>query len=293
MEFLKEFEYRKVLIEPNSDKYVRLRCPSYLKEIYCKNNKEKFPESGKYGDTVKWSSDYGRLIINSSVIENMITKVVNHTVNHLQTILREPAVGQVSAIMVVGGFGTSKVLQHILLQSFPQQNFVFPADAPKAVLYGAVMYGHRPDAIFARICSSTYGIGQFRRFDAKIHEPSKKEVVNGVEWCKDCFIKFIEEGAKVIAGESKFTTTLTAVSPFQGELVVPIYVSKQDKNPLYVTDSGVEYIGELVVEMLNDVGTGNRRVQVTIEMGGTELNVSGKNVATGKSYKATLQFLTR
>jgi hypothetical protein len=56
---------------------------------------------------------------------------------------------------------------------------VVPEDAELAVLKGAVLFGHKPDYIVARIARYTYGVRISSDFNQDIHEPGRCVVKNG------------------------------------------------------------------------------------------------------------------
>jgi hypothetical protein len=51
--------------------------------------------------------------------------------------------------------------------------FDVPEDAELAVLKGAVLFGHKPDYIVARIVRHTYGVRIREDFNPDIHEPGR------------------------------------------------------------------------------------------------------------------------
>lgn len=80
----------------------------------------------------------------------------------MQELLRHSSVKDVSSIIRVGGFAESPMLQAAITNAFKdkkKKDFIVPRDAGLAVLKGAVLFGHQPKTISARVCKYTYGIG--------------------------------------------------------------------------------------------------------------------------------------
>jgi hypothetical protein len=62
--------------------------------------------------------------------------------------------------------------------------FLAPEDAELAVLKGAVLFGHKPDYIVARIARYTYGVEVDDYFNPDIHEPDRCVVRNSKKMCR-------------------------------------------------------------------------------------------------------------
>lgn len=79
----------------------------------------------------------------------------------MQELLRHSSVKDVSSIIRVGEFAESPMLQAAITNAFKdkKKKVIVPRDAGLAVLKGAVLFGHQPKTISARVCKYTYGIG--------------------------------------------------------------------------------------------------------------------------------------
>jgi archaeosine-15-forming tRNA-guanine transglycosylase len=51
-----------------------------------------------------------------------------------------------------------EIIQDKIKSFFPSYRVIVPEDAELAVLKGAVLFGHKPDYIVARIARYTYGV---------------------------------------------------------------------------------------------------------------------------------------
>ena len=288
---MKEFEYNKLFLSEMSDE-LSLSCSNNLKRCFQQRYPHQEPGKSKFAKDVRWDED--NIYVKKHVIQQMIHKIVDNTINHIRELRRKHRiVAEIKTVIVVGGFSVSTILQQHLKTSLPELTFIFPTiNAAKAVLLGAVQFGIRPESIFARKSSHTYGIGQYRLFKDKEDDPSKLEVINGKRWCKDCFIKIIEEEQVIVYGKDPFKCVLTPLRPEQGEMIVPVFISTKNTDPKYTTDDGVELVGELLIDMTDGKLTGNSNMFLTIHMG-AEFHVSCVNEKTKNKCMHKIQFETK
>jgi hypothetical protein len=99
-----------------------------------------------------------------------------------------------------------------------------PEDAELAVLKGAVLFGHKPDYIVARIARYTYGVECQEDFNPDIHEPSRCVVINGKKKCCNIFKLYIKAESVVKLG-ANITGGLTTSAPLQCIVAFPIFQS--------------------------------------------------------------------
>jgi hypothetical protein len=77
-------------------------------------------------------------------------------------------------------------------------------DPELVVLKGAVLFGHKPNYIVARIARYTYGVDVMNDCNPYTHETGRCVVVNGKKKCKNIFKLYIKTGYVVELG-SKIT----------------------------------------------------------------------------------------
>ena len=155
-----------------------------------------------------------------------------------------------------------------------------PPYPEKAILRGAIYYGLSPERIKSRKAKYTLGMKAYMDWDEKkygkkgikIFEEQKKKYV-----CENAFLTFISKNDD-IPYDNKITKELalrldTQDGTFGGHLV--LYKSNNPK-VTYIDEEGVEEIGilDLFVESGNYLGNS---FLVTIEMGGTYLNVTASH----------------
>ena len=126
--------------------------------------------------------------------------------------------------ILVGGFSGCKIIQDNIKSFLPNYHVIVPEDAELAVLKGAVLFGHKPDYIVARIARYTYGVRVNEYFNPDIHEPGRCVVIGGKKWCKNTFYIYIKTGSVVELG-TKIIRIIVTTEPFHRTLLLPIFQS--------------------------------------------------------------------
>ena len=230
------------------------------------------------------SFDNGMLRLDGTVVTSLFKPVTDEIVKHIQDLLMEPELQDVEYLFCVGGFNDSKFLQEVLQEAFGKRfKILLPEEASLAVVKGAILFGQDPDIIGSRVSAKTYGIGVAQDFIPVIHDPSRVIKVHGRTLSHGLFEKFVIKGQEIPAGFSR-TVPLKPLTADTKHAYIRIF-SSDDRNSKYVNDKGVEQSGEVRVDW---PGFGlDRRVQVTMTFGGTEIEVEavsypGKNRAETK-----------
>jgi hypothetical protein len=239
-------------------------------------------------DQITFTGD--KLRVQPRQVEQMFEKTCDKIVSHLKDIFSKPKVSGTEAILMVGGFSESMMLQRYIRDNFPGMRIIIPEDAGLAVLKGAVIFGHNPKAIVSRAAKYTYGICVYQSFDRNIHPESKKVILDGVEKCDDCFDIHVVEGQEVQIGEVFGEKSYWPSTKSQTKIALNVYTSDQT-NPLFVDESGCTHIGKLDVDMSDIEKYEDRNILVKMKYGDTELGVEAKIVKTSQILKASLNFL--
>ncbi|XP_022290110.2 heat shock 70 kDa protein 12A-like [Crassostrea virginica] len=281
--------------DTNQDtKYVIIRIPASLKELYCKKhpskaNKKEFMLSTPSGQQVKWFRD--KMIFEEKLIKCLFDDSCKKIIDHMHQLFELSSLRDVSSILLVGGFAESPVLQEAIIGAFQHKKVIIPEDAGLAVLKGAVLYGHKPNTITERVSRHTYGVSTNRPFDRTIHPQSKKVVYNGIEKCKDCFDIHVRMDASLKIGQLQEKRAYTVCEPDQTEITFPIFCSKI-KEPTFTTEPGCHNLGKLTLAM-PDISKGmDRGANVYMTFGGTEIKVTAVDEHDpNKTVSATIDFL--
>lgn len=192
-------------------------------------------------------------------------------------------------IIMVGGFSESEFLQKRIRDSFPSCTVVIPQECGLAVLKGAVIFGHDPDIIAARIVKYTYGVRINTPFNNNKHPEVKKTLIKGKEYCTDTFDIHVNKGKLVHCNEE----TNSNYSPlYEDQTSVKFRVFVSDKEyPQYTDEEGCKEVGSLTVPMPDTTGGTNGTVNVKFKFGATKITVEGFDETSKNSVNVKIDFL--
>ncbi|KAH3854949.1 hypothetical protein DPMN_097508 [Dreissena polymorpha] len=220
----------------------------------------------------------------NKVIENVLDKQ-----NNIQT------------VVLVGGFAESSIVQEklklMLQQKYPTVQVVVPTSPFRAVLMGAVLFGHDRLIYKSRISRATYGVRTNVLFDDKKHDQTKKWLNNedGKYYCNDVFDLHVKKGQSVVLNELTIGKTYLPMYKHQKQLTLQLFKSvsdgHEDGTVMYTTDESCKKVGEISVD-LSDTDTTNPKREACVRMiyGGTQLSVIATEPVTGKEYNADISF---
>lgn len=227
--------------------------------------------------------------VDVSVVQRLFQEPVDSVIEHLGNLLREPAVQGCAAIIMVGGFSESPMLQETVKTKFPNVKIIVPEEAGLAVLKGAVIYGHCPTIITARVSKYTYGVACTQPYVAGRHPENRKCVnVDGKEEVKNVFSVHVKAGEKLDIDTVQSEIRYHVAKADQNGMTVQFFATiKQD--PLFVDEPDCSRIGLMDVDM---PGTGSdRQAIVRMRFGRTEVQASATVTHTGEVVRAKLDFL--
>ncbi|XP_060574349.1 heat shock 70 kDa protein 12A-like [Ruditapes philippinarum] len=269
-----------------------IKVPPSLAEIFKdvtgKNLKDYIKTKKKYDDKVTLVGNTVR--VETGIFRSWFDESCNNIVKHVKEIFKQKASKNTSSILLVGGFSESPLLQDAIRTNFPDKRLIIPEEAGLAVLKGAVIFGHNPVTIVSRIARCSYGILVYRDFQNGVHPANKKVTIDGKIKCKDVFDVHVKKGQELVVGEAQSKQRYTPLEADQISLVFDVYTST-DEEPLYVTDVGCTYVGQLEVDVPDLSGGKDRGVFVQIIFGGTEVVVEAREEKTNKLTKAKFDFL--
>lgn len=153
------------------------------------------------------------------------------------------------------------------------------------------MFGRQPNIVESRIMSTTYGFGICLPFDPEIHPIEKKKVIEGVDWCDDCFVVMVKENDTVRVEETRKFPNYKPLKASQTHVSFYFYNST-DPNAKYTTDDAVgPSIGKVTVES-PDISKGtDRKIDVCVTFGGTEIKTTAIDKTSGNTATVYLDFL--
>ncbi|XP_069110662.1 heat shock 70 kDa protein 12A-like [Argopecten irradians] len=227
-----------------------------------------------------------KLKIQSHQMVEFFQGPMNNIVEHLERIFMKISMRRVSTILMVGGFSESDLMKRKIETSFPGKTVIRPLEASMAVLKGAVMFGHAPQAICERTSPRTYGINVSVPYNDRLHPSKSLHVCDGMEMSTDVFKVMVKIGQQVIMGKTKADHVCRPARARDTVSVVEVYESTEE-NPEYTFNPSCRKLGELRVSMPDTTKGKERTIVVTLHFGFTELKVTAiekgtKNIAEAK-----------
>lgn len=283
IEMFRYFEKKKR--EKQTGRNVRVTIPSSLLEV--SDDIAKCIENQGLANEVVLKKD--KFQIKLQKYEMFFEKVVVKIIAKVKEMLESDEADDGKVIIMVGGFSESDFLQKRIKNEFKNCKVVIPQGCGLAVLKGAVLYGHDPDIIAARIVKYTYGVDVNTCFVKDKHPESKKKLINGIEYCTDKFDIHVNKDTLVHCNEE---TEKNYTPIYEDQTSVRFRVFASDTaDPQYIDDKGCREIGSLTVPMPDTTGGTRRTVKAKFKFGATKITVEGIDERSGKSVDVKFDFL--
>lgn len=289
IDLFRDFETKKRNVKDDSPGKITIRIPINLQELYEERTKEEIKKrirQTKYKDDLTWVGD--RLRIDKPRFVELFSAACDGMVDHVKKLLKSPKVRGTNNILMVGGFSESPLLQKRIREEFPSCRVIIPQEAGLAVLKGAVIFGHQPATIAARIAKYTYGISVMTKFDRNKHPMSKMKMIEGKEKCKDVFDKHVSIGQLLEIDDVQSEKSYWPLYDDQTQVSLRVFTST-DEQPAFVDDPGCCYLGKLTVDVPKHGS--DKEISSSFTFGGTELKVQAVVKSTGETTSANFDFL--
>ena len=254
---IEDFELKKRTFRPDSVDVVTIRIPASLSSILSKA--QIYTDIWK--DTVIILRD--KLKISAAKFKSFFDGPVNEIVTHVQG-LRKVIHKPIKAILLVGGFSESPVLQAAMKESFSKSvQVMIPIDASLCVLKGAVLYGFSPCSIAFRTSRYTYGVAMTEPFDANKHPENRKVLIDGREFCDNVFDKHVEINQELPSGVPLQERRYYPFTDDDKTFWIMLYRSTE-KDPQFVNDLSCTPVG--IFEFPVDQSLGDTKWERVLEV---------------------------
>ena len=297
IELFKDFEVKKRqrMIESSQSGKITLKISATFLEEFkndCGRTISQRTKETRYADSLKWSGD--KLRMKQEVFQSFFKPSSEKIVNHIKELLEPRNVRDTKIILMVGGFSESEIVQDAVRKAFPEYRIVIPQEAGLAVLKGAVIFGHDPSVIDARIAKYTYGIEVCELFDPNKHEERRKErdKKDGKYRCHGIFSRHVEAGTILYRNEEQREHIYFPIYADQKKISFPVYISEKSGNPTYTDEPGCKWLGQLEMDISNTSGGLDRKFAAKLKFGGTEITVTAKNIQTNQIVHTNIDFLS-
>ncbi|XP_061819892.1 heat shock 70 kDa protein 12A isoform X4 [Nerophis lumbriciformis] len=287
------FESRKRAAAPGRTNPLNINLPFSFIDYYKKFRGHSVEHALRKSnvDFVKWSSQ-GMLRMSPDAMNSLFKPTIEHIIQHLNELFEKPEVSNIKFLFLVGGFAESPLLQQAVQNMLQgRSRIIIPHDVGLTILKGAVLFGLDPSIIKVRRSPLTYGVGVLNRFVEGKHPSEKLLVKDGTRWCTDVFDTFISADQSVALGEL-VKRSYTPAKPSQQVIVIHVYCSEKEKVG-FISESGVKKCGTLRLDVSGTESTAPRReIQTHMQFGDTEIRAMAVDVSTGRTVKASIDFLS-
>ncbi|CAL1578516.1 unnamed protein product [Knipowitschia caucasica] len=289
------FESRKRAAAPTRSNPLNISLPFSFIDYYKKFRGHSVEHALRKSnvDFVKWSSQ-GMLRMSPDAMNALFKPTIDHIIQHLEELFSRPEVSEIKFLFLVGGFAESPLLQAAvqdLLRGRSQSRVIIPHDVGLTILKGAVLFGLDPSVIRVRRSPLTFGVGVLNRWVEGKHPAEKLLVKEGTRWCTDVFDTYIRAEQSVALGET-VTRSYTPAKLAQQLIVIHVYCADSE-NVAFISDRGVRKCGTLRLDLSGSSCTAARReIQTLLQFGDTEIRATALDVASGRSVRATIDFLS-
>ncbi|XP_052789969.1 heat shock 70 kDa protein 12A-like [Mya arenaria] len=292
LDISREIEIKKREVDPDSDRAVSIRIPSILHQFTMTKHKKTLGEivaESHHNGLVSLSRDKFRL--DKDIALSLFDFTTKSIIDHLQKLVSMPSISDCTAILMVGGFSESRVLQHRIKNAFSTLQVIIPQDARLAVMQGAVSFGFSPMYIRERIAKYTYGTAAVHdRTERCLHPPAQLYTFSdGITRCIGLFQVLVKEGS-TLKLDSVVTESCGPNTPDQTIAYLPLFASEYPNAEL-VSDPGCRLIGNLYVPLDPKLFQSGRIYNASFRFGGTEIVVKVNNTITGEEFSTSVDFL--
>ncbi|XP_060553294.1 heat shock 70 kDa protein 12A-like [Ruditapes philippinarum] len=287
LELWRDFEVKKKSITPSSIRATKMTIPLSLMETFKDKTHKDLAKSiseTHYAKDIEIKSG-NKMAISANMMRSFFTNSINSIIPFVTTILESK---KVAAILMVGGYSESIMLQDAVKTNFPEIEIVVPEETSYSVMKGAIIFGFIPTIISKRVLKYTYGVRTTVNFFKGKHPESKRMQTDAGDKCQGIFDKHVEKDQEVNVGETQVWRVYTPLYKTQKHLNISVFASEKS-NPEY-TDKDCHFVGKVIVD-LSDSGELDRKIEVALSFSCTEIVVAAKEMKTGKETHATIDFL--
>lgn len=244
-------------------------------------------ENAGLAEKMKFRRD--RITFKSEVIEKLFAAAIQSIVEHVKAIIKSTKVQRIDKILMVGGFSESNVVRKAVKEAFPTIAVVAPADPGLAVVKGAVLFGHAPNAISTRVSRYTYGVAVQGDFISGVHPEEDKVMFGKKMLCKNLF-------SKLTTVDDNIDVTTKVVREYDvmdkaADLGIEVYAS-EDEHPIHVKQPGTIKVGQLKIKAPLGGWRNNSKVKIEMGFGDTEFVVTATETQSQLQHEAKFDFLT-
>ncbi len=281
-------EFKESLIEECKGQYCDIDCSIFFqtqKNLNIENSVKKYNEKCTNECKMDWIiTEFGHHKYDKNIrfpykiIYDFTIEIAEKVTNILLDIITE--VEDVATIFYVGGFCNSefivKTIRRNIQSKCPKIKHIISPEPENSIVMGAVLYGLSPERIKSRKSKYTLGTQALLFWEDKYKDGGVKiyDEKENIYRCYNSFYNFISINDD-IPYDNCVQRPLKMIQINEGYLGGAIILYKSQKHdPVFIDEDGVDEIGKFQLEVPKDKAKIGQLFFVTMEMGGTFLNVS-------------------
>ncbi|XP_053392710.1 heat shock 70 kDa protein 12B-like [Mercenaria mercenaria] len=230
----------------------------------------------------------GQLCFKADVLRKLMDESVSEILTFINDVIRneQKRRSNIHAVVLVGGFALSDFLFKAIENEIKSVRILRPWSCDKAVLRGAVLFGHNERILNMRITRLTYGIRSFKPFKSN-DDLKRKVIIDGKAYVKDHFSKHVTRGQEVHIDE--WTPPREYKPQYNSEENTTIFIYSSNANsPRYVDEDSCKSIKQLVLDFPRVKGKPNL-LDVSFNFGRTEVLAKVTHRSSGISQVGSIR----
>jgi len=285
LELMNNWERKKCDFDPEKTPITYLEIPNRLYKILSQNYPEVLQQLAN-----NQNGDDETLHLSCETMEAIFQPVLTGLIEKVEEQFSRLDSRGCDFLYLVGGFSTSPVLRQRMQEKFDKLvKIIMPPLPGAAILEGAVSFGLNPESIRSRRSRLTYGCNVCKLFDEELDQGQNPAFEMKDElYLSNRFCHFVRAGESVNVDDF-VNHTFVPLTSDQDILSFTFYATRK-QNPRYVDEPDIEELGELEVDISSTVGIEERRVEVSMNFGKTEIAVVAQDLQTGNIYETNLRF---
>jgi hypothetical protein len=214
---------------------------------------------------------------------DLFKPVLDAIEQEIKAVLHDKELASCDYMFLVGGLSESPLLEKRIRGAFEGKvkKIVFPEKPSAAVVDGAALFGMDPSVVRSRKSRLTYGAASLEVFEDGRDPESRKVIGERGPRCKGRFAIYVVAGQS-IEHDQPVPMVFKPLESSQDGMHFDLYATA-DTSPRYVDDPGSQLIGSFDVAMPDLTGGLDRKVNMVMYFGQTEIRAKATDLTSNRS----------
>lgn len=288
LDLCREFEGKKRSIVPKQTGKINIIIPFTILNNLCQKHRNK-----DFGSLVElWEHSamlelrHDKLRIDAAHFISLFRPTITKICQLINELLGRKNANGLTELILVGGFSNCALIQNSIKSKFPEQRIITSEDSELSIIKGAVIFGHQPGSVIARVAQFSYGFSIHKQYNPSVHDRKYMKMVDGKERCNKLFDCILKRDTIIPTGTK--TTKVYTKEPAHRDKTLKLFKS-ENECPIYTDEDGCSLVGELSVDCMDRIK--RLTVNVDIFFGETEIGVTITEHDSERVYKGTFDMV--